>query len=79
MYRYAMPIGHPPCDDPNRHLAPDLREVCAILALGILRLRSRMAAKSADTPEQARERGDIRLHSTARQRVHANPKRKGVA
>jgi len=68
---------HDPSGSGN--LPSRLREVCAILALGILRLRSRMAAKSADTPEQARERGDIRLHSTARQRVHANPKRKGVA
>lgn len=63
----------------NSHLPPDLREVCAILALGILRLRSRMAAESANSPVQARERGDIRLHSTARQRPYANPKRKGVA
>ncbi len=69
----ANPLHNP---DP---LPPDLREVCAILAQGILRLRSRMAAESAKSPAQARERGDIRLHSTPRQRVHANPKRKGVA
>ena len=64
---------------PKPHLPENLQEVCAILALGILRLRSRMAAESADSSAEARERGDIRLHSTAQQRRHANPKRKGVA
>jgi hypothetical protein len=67
-----------PLHNPNP-LPPDLREVCAILAQGILRLRSRTAVECADTSPEGRERGDIRLHSTARQRVHANPKRKGVA
>ena len=61
------------------HGPPHLREICAILAQGILRLRSRIAAECASTSTEGRERGDIRLHSTARQRVHANPKRKGVA
>lgn len=60
-------------------LPPHLQAVCAILAQGILRLRSRMAVECADTPTEGRECGDIRLHSTARQRLHANPKRKGVA
>jgi hypothetical protein len=60
-------------------LPANLQEVCAILALGILRLRSRIAGECADTSAEGRERGDIRLHSTARQRLHANPKRKGVA
>ena len=64
---------------PNPHLPECLQDVCAILALGILRLRSRMAAESAENSPEGRERGDIRLHSTARQRLHANPKRKGVA
>ena len=72
-----MPLPIP--TSPNPHLPESLQEVCAILALGILRLRSRTAAECANTPAEARERGDIRLHSTARQRVHANPKRKGVA
>ncbi len=44
-----------------------------------LRLRSRTAVECADTSAEGRERGDIRLHSTVRQRLHANPKRKGVA
>ena len=72
-----MPLPIP--TSPNPHLPESLQEVCAILALGILRLRSRMAAESATSPAQARERGDNRLHSTAQQRRHANPKRKGVA
>ena len=65
--------------NPNPHLPDRLQEVCAILAVGILRLRSRASVECADLPDQARERGDIRLHSTARQRRHANPKRKGAA
>lgn len=64
---------------PNPHLPENLQEVCAILALGILRLRSRRSQDCADLSDQARECGDIRLHSTARQRRHANPQRKGVA
>ncbi len=43
-----------------------------------LRLRSRAAAHLASAVEQARGFGDIRLHSTARQRLHAVPRRKGV-
>jgi hypothetical protein len=74
-----MHATHRPSIAAPTHLPPDLREACAILALGILRLRSRMAAESANTLARARERGDIRLHSTARQRPYANPKRKGVA
>jgi hypothetical protein len=63
----------------NHHLPPHLQEVCAILALGILRLRSRTAEECAESAPEGRECGDIRLHSTARQRPYANPKRKGVA
>ena len=61
------------------HLPPHLREVCDILARGLLRLRSRAAEDLAHDAERAGGRGDIRLHSTARQRRHANPRRKGVA
>jgi hypothetical protein len=63
----------------NSHLPPHLREVCAILAVGLVRLRSRTAEDLARDAEEAREAGDIRLHSTARQRGDANPRRKGVA
>ena len=66
-----MPLPHA-----NPHLPPHLREVCDILARGLLRLRSRGA--SAETTDAADHR-DIPLHFTAHQRRHANPKRKGTA
>ncbi len=60
----------------NPHLPPHLREVCDILARGLLRLRSRGApSERADTADHR----DIPLHFTAHQRRHANPKRKGTA
>ncbi len=63
----------------NAHLPPHLREVCTILAKGLLRLRSRTAEKAARDAEIARGAGDVRLHSTAHQRLHANLNRKGLA
>jgi hypothetical protein len=63
----------------NQHLPPHLREVCDLLARGVLRLRSRAAEDLARDAEDARGSGEVRLHSTARQRRHANPKREGVA
>jgi hypothetical protein len=55
----------------NLHLPPHLREVCQILARGIVRLRSRsIGAISAG----ARERGESSLPSTPHQRRHANPR-----
>ena len=63
----------------NHHLPPHLREVCAIRAAGLLRLRSRAAEDDARDAEIARGAGDSRLHSTAHQRLHANPNRKGLA
>ena len=66
------------CDTPfvvplnsNPSLPPHLREVCQILARGIVRLRSRSIA--AIDPE-ARECGESSLHSTPHQRRHANPR-----
>jgi hypothetical protein len=69
----------PPSAIPNPHLPPHLREVCSILAAGLLRLRSRAAEDDARDAEIARGVVDVRLHSTARQRLHANPNRKGLA
>jgi len=63
----------------NPHLPPHLREVCGILARALVRLRSRDAKDDARDAAQARGAGDIRLHSTAHQRLHANPNRKGLA
>jgi hypothetical protein len=60
----------------NQHLPPHLREVCDLLARGLLRLRSRAAE------EAAREAGServVRLHAVPGQRVSANPRRKGDA
>lgn len=63
----------------NAHLPPHLREVCAILARGLVRLHSRVAEDEAQDAEIARGAGDGRLHSTGKQRLHANPNRKGLA
>jgi hypothetical protein len=63
----------------NQHLPPHLREVCTILAAGLVRLRSRTAAEDAQAGRQVGEGRDILLHSTAWQRLHANPNRKGLA
>ena len=61
---------------PNPHLPPHLREICDILARGLVRLRSRgMQAESAETAD----RRDIPLHFTAHQRRHAPHERKGTA
>ena len=54
-----------------RHLPPHLRDVCQILAAGLLRLRSRT------TEEFARDLGgdgDSSLHFTAEQSVCVTPK-----
>jgi hypothetical protein len=63
----------------NTHLPLHLREVCDLLARGLLRLRSRAAEDLARDAEEARGSGDVRLHSTGRQRLCANPRRKGIA
>ena len=53
----------------NPHLPPHLREVCDLLARGLLRLRSRAAAEAA---RDAADRGERVLHFSAPQRLHAN-------
>jgi hypothetical protein len=53
----------------NAHLPPHLREVCQILARGIVRLRSRAAE---DLARDAADRGERLLHFPADQRRHAN-------
>jgi hypothetical protein len=69
----------PPPNPPNTHLPPHLREVCAILARGLVRLRSRAGEDFARDAEPARDRGDSSLHFTARQRRHAKPKPRRLA
>ena len=60
----------------NAHLPPHLREVCAILARGLVRLRSRAMDEKA--PEN-RADGELRLHSVPPQRRHANPETRRLA
>jgi hypothetical protein len=60
----------------NDHLPPDLRELCEILARGIVRLRSRAAAENARAAGRKRE---VRLHSVPAQRRHANPRTRETA
>ena len=52
------------------HLPPHLREVCQILAAGLLRLRSRTAE---EFDRDAGGAGETSLHSTARQSVCVTP------
>jgi hypothetical protein len=65
-----------PLPQANTHPPTHLREVFDILARGLLRLRSRAAAREAPAPVDS---GEIRLHFQAPQRRYANPKRKGTA
>ena len=60
-----MPIPTPT----SPHLPPHLREICDLLARGLLRLRSRAAEEAA---RDAADRGERLLHFAAAQRLHAN-------
>ena len=60
----------PPPNPPHTHLPPHLREVCPLLARGLVRLRSREAEELA---RQTDDPGDNSLRDTAHQRGHANP------
>jgi hypothetical protein len=64
-----MPLLNPP----NQHLPPHLREVCAILARGILRLRSRTTGENDPTEGPDADQGDSSLHFPPPQRRHADP------
>jgi hypothetical protein len=61
----SMAIHHSPSA-----LPPHLREVCDILARGLLRLRSRTAD---DFDRDPRTAGESSLHYPAHQSVHADP------
>jgi hypothetical protein len=58
----------PPPSPTNLHLPPHLREVCAILAAGLVRLRSRAAHEAA---REEADQGESCLHFPAPQRLHA--------
>jgi hypothetical protein len=62
----------PPPNPPNTHLPPHLREVCAILARGILRLRSRAVTETGATDASGADQGESSLHFPPPQRVCAN-------
>ena len=73
------PMAHKP--EPrtpvNGHLPAHLGEVCALLAAGLLRLRSRAAEDLArDAALQARDLGESSLHLPPGQSGHATPKRR---
>lgn len=55
----------------NLHLPPHLREVCAILTVGLLRLRSRSAEECAGDAAETGDHGEFRLHVLPHQRGHA--------
>ena len=57
----------------TQHLPPHLREVCQILAMGVLRLRSRDATVASQTTS---ENGDFSLHFHPDQSGHAQPDRR---
>lgn len=56
----------------NQALPPHLRELCTILAAGLVRLRRRNAEDSAQEAGQAGGTGESSLHYTARQSGHAD-------
>jgi hypothetical protein len=62
-----------------RYLPPHLREVCAILATGLVRLRRRTADDLARDAAMAEGVGESSLHYTARQSVHADPRERATA
>ena len=66
--RSAMQQHIPPA---YLHLPPHLREVCAILAAGLLRLHSRSAEECARDAAETGDHGKFRLHFLPHQRGHA--------
>ena len=65
----CFPIPTPPKAGAAHNLPPHLREVCAILAVGIIRLR---AARLAHTsPQTLGTSGDSSLHFRPHQSGHA--------
>ena len=56
-------------NSPNSsHLPPHLTEICAILAAGLLRLRSRSAEECARDAAETGDHGEFPLHFPTRQR-----------
>lgn len=64
---------------PNPHLAPHLRELCSILAGGIVRLRRRTQEELARDAAPLGPDGETSLHFTAQQSGHADANRRRPA
>ena len=64
---------------PNPHLAPRLREVCALLSTALVRLRRRTAEDFARDAAQSEAEGESSLHFTAHQSGHADANRRRAA
>jgi hypothetical protein len=58
---------------PNPCLPPHLRQVCDILAAGLVRLRGHTAEDRARDAARAGGEAESSLHFLARQSGHANP------
>ena len=65
--------------EPNLHLPPHLREVCALLAAGLVRLRRRTAEELAHDAAHGSGQAESSLHFTARQSGDADPKERPTA
>ena len=63
----------------NLHLPPHLREVCSLLAAGLVRLRRRTAEEFTDDAAQVRDEAESSLHFTGRQSGDADPKERQTA
>ena len=61
------------------HLPPHLREICEILAAGLVRLRSHTAEQPTDDPTDTRLEAESSLHFRANQSGHANPRYRRAA
>jgi hypothetical protein len=57
---------------PTSHLAPHLREVCAILGAGLVRLSRHSVEELARDAALAADPGEVSLHFFADQSAHAN-------
>jgi hypothetical protein len=61
------------------HLPPHLREVCAILATGLARLRRRAAEDLARESANCAAGGESSLHFAADRSAHAKPRKRATA
>ena len=60
-------------------LPPHLKEVCAILGRGLVRLRCRNSTEYAGTAKDSPDTGDNSLHFHPAQSGHASPRKRRTA